>query len=252
MAFQWPSEMETPRRILLVEPHADDLILSAHLHLMRLKDLNYDLHLATISNMPGPEWVRSSGPKSAAVIDSPFNWSPYVDEIGAKYVWYDQCEDIDLRVHKMNFREVTKHPNPWTCTWNHFLHKFRDYYDVVVFPVVKESILRVKPDVVWSPLGIWHPMHIGVRYCIEKMLKDQIGDPFQRVYYADYPYVSNKYGQAILGELQQTHKCISRILGTEEEVKAKQALMPKCYPSVANILRFSGPPMFTIPEELYV
>lgn len=230
-------------KYLLIEPHADDLILSMHLTLQRLKDQTSqnELFMTTISNMPGPEWVRSTG------LPAPegYKWEPYAEKMGATFVSLQEMADIDLRVFRMNPHEVKKHPAPYTFTVNHFLGQFRDLFEVEMTPLVEEALGKVNPDVVYLPLGIWHPMHIGVRYIVEKLWKGK------RVYYADYPYITNKYGQTILDELKKTHLCIYSYVGTEDEVKAKQKLVQVCYPSVANILRFSGPPMFTTPEQLF-
>lgn len=201
-------------KLLIVEPHPDDAVLSCYYHILRWKK-DFDIYLGSVGNNV---YDRSS--------------KKFCEEVGIQYLGVGMS-DVHFK-HRIPHTEVKKAECPWRYQRVTYGRKFGFEY-LQACKVVEDYIGQVQPDLVVTSLGIYHPMHV-----ITRMAVDFETDGIPKKYFVDLPYAFKKYGQAILSSSNHTPISIFPLFGkfTEEEIKNKLSMFSKCYPSERGLLRF--------------
>lgn len=213
-------------KILFIEPHPDDILLSCYHHIVRLKTEDHDIQLLSVANHP---WINRSSDKFCSAMN--------ISRVGMKYIL-----DVDFATYKIPPKEIKAQPNPYTYQREKYLKTFSERLEETT-DKLREVCTSVNPDLIITCLGIFHPMHVIVREAVD------IATPnIKRQYYMDIPYKCKRYGEAIFNS--SNHKSVSLIIPTIEEGQAKVDLFKTCYPTEAGLLRFDKETIINAPEEI--
>lgn len=188
------------KRILLVEPHPDDICLSLY-HFSKGYFLD-EKYLVTVSEIKNRE-------------DS----SKFSKEISAFYLGSLNLKDIDwsLRIRK-------------NISWENLEKSYKKYFKES--KKLKEELERLTRkyciETLVLPLGILHPFHFFVRNVGENI---KVKETY---FYAEFPYKNRMYGKKLINSTN----CLRTMnyLPGEESIEEKIKIFLKCYPSQRNIL----------------
>ena len=154
------SSVWTSKRILLVEPHADDIFLSmGGFCLSRLREEN--IYLCTVTS------PSKYNEEDSAKLKKYFpNW--HFKNLGFSDILFRSSEVKSLR---------EKFGEEYTIS-----QAFSEYNPKDKIERLKNSILELNPDILFIPLGIQHPMHVLVHDTLKKLTK-------KTFCYGDLPYI---------------------------------------------------------------
>ena len=188
--------------ILLVEPHPDDILLSLYHIIKKYLSLSDNLYLITVTQ---PDRNKEDSSK-------------FCGKMNIKYLGNLQLENISWRL-RASYRS----------SWDELYHYYEKYFkdkDVFLSNILK-IINQNKIDIVFSPLGILHPEHYFVRFCLDLISTE-------KRYYADVPYQYRKYGLRLI--LTSGKITTFEYIPTEAQVQEKIDIFLDCYHSQRNII----------------
>ena len=191
------------KKVLLVEPHPDDILLSLY-HYIKINTFK-DSFLVALSN---PDRENS------------LNFSK---DMGIKFINPLNIPDIDWGL-RMKLNNID-----YKNSYNIFLDYYKDYInrlEIITYKKLKKIIDSIDIDSIICPLGILHPFHVFTRYIVEKFNKNIY-------YYADVPYAYRVYGTKII---ESSGKVYDHYKPTRKEVEDKIEAFLKYYKSQRNIL----------------
>ena len=211
-------------KILLLEPHGDDALISCT---SLLYDDTNDIDLVTFSESRSSEGLRAYFPS-------------------IKNCTYLSLDDLYFKDNKplLNTHKVHR-------DYLNGIELVGKYDDMLIgslgFPYLRlmdnfyEALLNIdmnQYELVVSPVGLSHPSHVGLRNAVIKLGIDK---PI--IWYVDKPYISTRYNKEIL-------TCIPKYLGTDREVNPGYVevsdrddiyyILSKVYPSEVRLYRFTG------------
>lgn len=194
-------------RTLIIEPHPDDAVLSL-----------YGL-ISTYLKELGGVYLMS-------VADNGANSSEFCVKAGITYVDNGMMDDVNFNLHKMNWRDIVKAPNPWLIQRGYYLDQFPLQYQQVC-DLIGKVMPIIDPDVIVVPIGIYHPMHILVSEAADKAAGRAM-----MLWYADTPYQFKGYGRITIDSFLVNgngHEVVKAWTGKEADIKAKLSMFRKCY-----------------------
>lgn len=195
-------------KMLIIEPHSDDTLLSS---LFSLNDIrkDYDVYLYTITNSNVSNTHRDS---SQFCKYANINFIPnttYIPQIFYKY-----------GLKTLNGAKIEDQ-------FNIFYEHYQDIYRLIAYNIAN-IINVVNPQVILTCYGIFHCTHVFTAHVIR-----QFNIP--TIHYLDNPYYENNI---TIGEKYEVNA---------EEIKLKQQLLTKFYPSEAYMIDLY-PNIYSLPE----
>lgn len=215
---------------LIVEPHPDDAMLSAHYLLQKLITQDDTAFLLSISLSTGNEQKRSS--------------AEYAEHLGYQYLDYESIPQIYYdkaleMAKKYNDLEISQFNEKLLLDTYKYLYD--DIYDHIYNKVLK-AVKEVNPDMILTGYGLLHCTHVLTTDAVKKVCLDRYV-PIKTWY--DIPYHGMTLAQHIY-RLKTKNEL-------ELDIKAiieKAALFEKYYPSELYMLD-KNPGIFKL-RELWV
>jgi len=204
--------------VLFVEPHPDDVALSAYSIVKSFLRKQFDVWLVSLFN----SFDRSS--------------KSWCKDVGVKY--YDVIPDDDFLDTKsfISYTEYSQMTDP-----EQFQIKAYNF-EKETFPVEKrlvKAIGEISPDFLVTVLGIRHKGHVATRCIVDKL-----GLP--TAYFAELPYSVRKYGTYFVAKIASKY-CVKFFSPFSDKVK----LFSKNYPTERGILRYDRDVFASAEERLF-
>ena len=205
-------------KVLIIEPHADDALLSCYTTLF---NTDYEVSIMTLTDETNKDSTKL---KDDGIIKELYqlkglDHSDFKSRLTSpKYVKELYKRDGKVIEHlKLKLKELDA-----------------SRYDKVK-DMLDSNINNINSfDLVLVPLGIVHPDHLVVRELVDSMnLETKIR------YYEDKPYNKRIYGQIMARELSEGMRLIEVILSEDQKVE-KVKNLKKYYPTEVAIMRFDG------------
>jgi|ADurb_H2B_03_Slu_FD_contig_41_1151179_length_5149_multi_5_in_0_out_0_3 hypothetical protein len=212
--------------VLLVEPHPDDICLSTHSIIKRIENRN---KLFLLSLYTGKISSRA-----------------YCNEMGINFFGYGSENEI-LFSNRMPIKRFNKMKNPFYEQLTYYEKmkeadtEFTDWVNKANLALTR-TMVALEPDIVISPVGIYHPWHVITADYTRKASKELA---FKNYFYAEIPYSCRKYGEKILDNSGFTS--VLEVEPSEDKIK----IFSKSYPPLKNILRFDRENIATAKERIF-
>lgn len=194
-------------KILLIEPHPDDICLSMYNILKRQSLGKNEFCLLTVTNHKketSEEFCKIMGLNYLGSLDTP---------------------DVDWKL-RVNHNLIKKSLDPWRVMLFEYGLNF-DPLELIPLNELRNVIEYNSIDKIIIPMGLLHPMHFLVRLVAGLLEID-------RLYYADTPYQYRKYGEHLISTSEL--KLYKRLISSKEEVDEKINVFLKCYKSQRSIV----------------
>lgn len=215
------------KKILLIQPHSDDILFSASKYLFN-KDKYKDIVLLTVENNP----IRNKEDEDLAEV------------FGITNIHLKSLEKDESYYHF--YKEDKKRKFSFEKSYSSLV----DYLGDKILIEIKEELNKVvdsykkKGYEIVCCLGVGHPMHYFVRLCIEKKVD---------IFYRDFPHSYKR----------KTAECVATELGdfklknsyklSEEQHEMKWDIAYQVYKTQRSLLFFEkGYIDKNLPEEYYV
>ena len=212
-------------KILILEPHGDDALLSCH---DVLTNLNNEITLLTFS-------ARSS--YKLIEIYPTIKRAPYLD---TRNLWFPDGHPL-LKTHEVH-RDYLDNKPIYDSYINLLLSVFRQEYIEDYEEVLKsifQELQKDRYDVVLCPVGLSHPYHVIVSHCwTDEFSKLSRGD-VPTVYYGDKHYIQTRYCKELFLNYVSSRQL--SVTGYGEVIPKNQNLedaLRVAYPSEVKLLRF--------------
>lgn len=220
--------MKRNKKLLLVQPHSDDILFSCS-HL--LFDDSYEKEVLTIEN----------NSKRIAEDERLYQF------LGIPFHHLDvEFDDQSYYGYHKKYKEVTVEQS------YDYLREFFDSYTLNEIEDAVEKFLskffkrnKVEDVTVVAPWGVGHPFHLFIRDVLEKKISVMW-------YYREFPHSYKRRSQAQVDKQKKEYKLLSST-PVEDFDDVKWELAKKFYKSQSSLLWFEqGYINKRIPEEVYV
>lgn len=205
-------------KVLIIEPHADDALLSCYTTLF---NPDYEVSIMTLTDETAK---NSSKLKDDGIIKELYQLRG--------------LDHSDFKNRITNPRYVKDLYKLEGKVIEHLKYKIRKSdnirYDIIGTMLEDHRSDINSYDLVLVPLGIVHPDHLVVRELVDSM---NLGIKIR--YYEDKPYNKRVYGQIMAKELSEGMKLTEVALSEEQKVE-KVKNLKKYYPTEVAIMRFDG------------
>jgi len=214
-------------KVLFVEPHPDDIVLSAYFTIKKLYSTD-EIYLASVSNSP-----------DYAIRDS----KRFCIHMGINFVETKMIPDIMLS-NKITPQRYKSESNPYEYQIYEYSRRYPESIDNAT-ALIADVVEQVKPDLFITCIGIGHPMHVVTRIASDRIL----GMSKNIHYFIEAPYWFRKYGERIVNYSKLARK--STYIPLKTEVDEKLDVFKTCYPTEVSILRFDRDNFYTHPECIF-
>ncbi len=202
-------------RILIIESHGDDALISAFSAL----SLPVKKDIITVLKSRNSDALRNffqiEGVTDLNIPDYEYKSRPY--------------SHVDVR------RWVKEGRNPWdeASIRDHDLPEFYEHIAALA-PILASSIKNY--DAVFLPAGIGHSGHALVHESCKLAISLVEHDPLV-VYYTECPYSNKKYGEALVKGWQDSNKGLSSLLirHSADQYSMKEKVYSNVYPSEVSL-----------------
>lgn len=210
-------------KVLIVEPHGDDSLISCFNILNSVK-LQKDV-------------LTLSERSSEALSD-------YLPNVNARFL---SREDYNYSNRPATYKEINQWHKQGLNTFDEykqllldrpeFVSVIQDVYDTL--DLLSSEILRQDYSMVLIPRGIVHPYHLAVRLACVRTTQMIVGP--KMIYYSEGPYNGKKYGQLLekdsLESSPELHSLIVPIYN--DNIPIKEKIFRKVYPTETTLFRFT-------------
>lgn len=219
------------QKILCIQPHSDDVLLSAS-HVL----LNGDYEVQVLCVESDPKRV----PEDQRLYE--FLNIPYAN-LGIEFVDNSYYE----------FRQMYK----GACRWEEVLPFCEEYFGKTLLKDLRDALIawvvkfrKKNPDCqILAPMGIGHPFHLYVHEVLRAAFP-KLGGAMQ--FYREFPHSYKKRAQEQLREAQ-AHMVLSRSVPIDDFADVKWRLASKFYRTQSGLLFYEqGYIKKNLPEEIYV
>ena len=213
-------------KLLLIQPHSDDILFSCS-HLLFLPQ--YEVQVLTVEN----------DPKRIAEDEKLFEFL----NIPFQHLGLDFHDESYYEFHK-NYKEVTveatyKHLNEYFG-----MEKLNEIEETLV-NWVRKFLKENKGYTVVVPWGVGHPFHLFVRDVIQKSLVSNL------LYYREFPHSYKRRSQPQV-EKQKQEYSLERSVPVQEFHEVKWKLASKFYRTQSGLQFYEqGYIKKELPEEIY-
>ena len=220
--------MKRNKKLLLVQPHSDDILFSCS-HL--LFDDSYEKEILTIENNSKR---IAEDEKLYSFLGIPFHHLEVEFDDQSYYGYHKQYKEVTIEQ-----------------SYN-YLREFFDSYTLNEIENAVENFLnkffkrnKAKDVIVVAPWGVGHPFHLFVRDVLEKKISIMW-------YYREFPHSYKRRSQTQVNKQKKEYKLLSST-PVEDFDDVKWELAKKFYKSQSSLLWFEqGYINKRIPEEVYV
>lgn len=207
-------------RVLIIEPHGDDALISCS---SILRNAKHQKVILTLSQR------ESKGLKDKF---------PNVEEIIFK-----DLPDFHWDNRPVNHHQVNRWHKESKNTYDEYLKELQ------LNPVTRTHVDQSRVNIQWvldtrghfdiviAPLGIVHPYHLAVT-CAASVLQDQY-PVTEFIYYSEGPYNGKKYGLLLEDDAILRDEMLLRVPHDEDWVGEKKKIYSELYPTETNLFRFS-------------
>jgi len=210
------------KRILLVEPHPDDVCLG-FLYSVKRKEADY--HLISVSSHNGRDSKK------------------FCEGMGIEWHSTKWVDDIPYQKYRISPHEIRKRRCPYSYQRIYYLEQHEEEY-LKIEKLIAKAVEEIGCDVVVTTLGILHPVHVLVSIACQTIARE-LGK--ELIYFADFPYASRKFGEKIIKDSGMKY---SLVHGESLEIR-KDKLLEQYYPTETNILRWDRSVISDSPEMIF-
>jgi len=198
-------------KVLIIEPHPDDACLSFYEGIKRLIAAGHELSLVSAASL---------------FINGYRDSEKFCERIGIKDWTAGGLENLFFKTNRVSHYDIRKATHPDDIQRQSYFPKFKENFiqiQKLLYP------FKNKFNIVITGIGIYHPYHVITTMAVERcFLKDVY-------FWADYPYIKRKYGEAIQNDVMEGGELLSLIAVDPDE---KEKAFAECYPSEKGIMRF--------------
>lgn len=219
--------MKRNKKLLLVQPHSDDILFSCS-HL--LFDDSYEKEVLTIENNS----KRIAEDESLyQFLGIPFHHLEVDFDDQSYYGYHKQYKEVTVEQSYDYLREFFD---------SYTLNEIEDAVEKFLSKFFKRN--KVEDVTVVAPWGVGHPFHLFIRDVLEKKISVMW-------YYREFPHSYKRRSQAQVDKQKKEYKLLSST-PVEDFDDVKWELAKKFYKSQSSLLWFEqGYINKRIPEELY-
>jgi len=216
-------------KILIVEPHPDDAVLSCFGYMEKMKE-KHDISIIFMSSVDGR------------------NSKKFCDYMGIEHLEIvPDIPDITFKEYRIPIAEIKSHPRPYIYQVDKYL-EIGEVQAGDCGQKIYETLDKVKPDVVLGPLGVYHPFHVITRLGLDAACESY--GKADKLLYADKPYSNKQYGLFIVNDALDTDVGDAKVFELPEAaVKLKLKIFRKCYPTES--IHWDEPGMYKNPEIIF-
>lgn len=211
------------KRILLVEPHPDDVCLG-FLYSVKRKEADY--HLISVSSHNGRDSKK------------------FCEEMGIEWHSTKWVDDIPYQKYRISPHEIRKRGCAYSYQRIYYLEQHEEKY-LKIEKLITKVVEEIGCDVIVTNLGILHPIHVLVSIACEQIAERQNKE---LIYFADFPYASRKFGEKIIEDSGMKYSLVHN----ESSGIRKDKLLEEYYPTETNILRWDRKAITDSPEKIFV
>lgn len=220
--------MKRNKKLLLVQPHSDDILFSCS-HL--LFDDSYEKEVLTIENNSKR---IAEDEKLYSFLDIPFHHLEVEFDDQSYYGYHKQYKEVTIEQSYNYLREFFD---------SYTLNEIEDAVEKFLSKFFKHN--RAEDVTVVAPWGVGHPFHLFIRDVLEKKISVMW-------YYREFPHSYKRRSQAQVDKQKKEYKLLSST-PVEDFDDVKWELAKKFYKSQSSLLWFEqGYINKRIPEEVYV
>lgn len=220
--------MKRNKKLLLVQPHSDDILFSCS-HL--LFDDSYEKEVLTIENNSKR---IAEDERLYQFLGIPFHHLEVEFDDQSYYGYHKQYKEVTVEQSYTYLREFFD---------SYTLNEIEDAVEKFLSKFFKRN--KVEDVTVVAPWGVGHPFHLFIRDVLEKKISVMW-------YYREFPHSYKRRSQAQVDKQKKEYKLLSSI-PVEDFDDVKWRLAKKFYKSQSSLLWFEqGYINKRIPEELYI
>ena len=220
--------MKRNKKLLLVQPHSDDILFSCS-HL--LFDDSYEKEILTIENNSKR---IAEDEKLYSFLGIPFHHLEVEFDDQSYYGYHKQYKEVTIEQSYNYLREFFD---------SYTLNEIEDAVEKFLSKFFKRN--KVEDVTVVAPWGVGHPFHLFIRDVLEKKISVMW-------YYREFPHSYKRRSQAQVDKQKKEYKLLSST-PVEDFDDVKWELAKKFYKSQSSLLWFEqGYINKRIPEEVYV
>jgi len=210
------------KQILIIEPHPDDAVLGLFYF---LKIIKADYHLISVSADNGRDSKK------------------FCEKMGIVYHVMDSVRDIIYQEHKISPYVIRKQFNSFLYEREYYYKHYMESYSKIKI-MITSAVNDIAPEIMMTTLGLLHPLHVLVSMACEETA---IEKKRELIYFADFPYVSRKFGKKII---KDSGMCSLQIRDNSLG-KDKVKLFEECYPLERSILRWDREVITNSSEKVF-
>lgn len=220
--------MKRNKKLLLVQPHSDDILFSCS-HL--LFDDSYEKEVLTIENNSKR---IAEDERLYQFLGIPFHHLEVEFDDQSYYGYHKQYKEVTIEQSYNYLREFFD---------SYTLNEIEDAVEKFLSKFFKRN--KVEDVTVVAPWGVGHPFHLFIRDVLEKKISVMW-------YYREFPHSYKRRSQAQVDKQKKEYKLLSST-PVEDFDDVKWELAKKFYKSQSSLLWFEqGYINKRIPEEVYV
>ena len=220
--------MKRNKKLLLVQPHSDDILFSCS-HL--LFDDSYEKEVLTIENNSKR---IAEDERLYQFLGIPFHHLEVEFDDQSYYGYHKQYKEVTIEQAYNYLREFFD---------SYTLNEIEDAVEKFLSKFFKRN--KVEDVTVVAPWGVGHPFHLFIRDVLEKKISVMW-------YYREFPHSYKRRSQAQVDKQKKEYKLLSST-PVEDFDDVKWELAKKFYKSQSSLLWFEqGYINKRIPEEVYV
>lgn len=220
--------MKRNKKLLLVQPHSDDILFSCS-HL--LFDDSYEKEVLTIENNSKR---IAEDERLYQFLGIPFHHLEVEFDDQSYYGYHKQYKEVTVEQSYTYLREFFD---------SYTLNEIEDAVEKFLSKFFKHN--RAEDVTVVVPWGVGHPFHLFIRDVLEKKISVMW-------YYREFPHSYKRRSQAQVDKQKKEYKLLSST-PVEDFDDVKWELAKKFYKSQSSLLWFEqGYINKRIPEEVYV
>lgn len=220
--------MKRNKKLLLVQPHSDDILFSCS-HL--LFDDSYEKEVLTIENNSKR---IAEDERLYQFLGIPFHHLEVEFDDQSYYGYHKQYKEVTVEQSYTYLREFFD---------SYTLNEIEDAVEKFLSKFFKHN--RAEDVTVVAPWGVGHPFHLFIRDVLEKKISVMW-------YYREFPHSYKRRSQAQVDKQKKEYKLLSST-PVEDFDDVKWELAKKFYKSQSSLLWFEqGYINKRIPEEVYV
>lgn len=220
--------MKRNKKLLLVQPHSDDILFSCS-HL--LFDDSYEKEVLTIENNSKR---IAEDERLYQFLGIPFHHLEVDFDDQSYYGYHKQYKEVTVEQSYDYLREFFD---------SYTLNEIEDAVEKFLSKFFKRN--KVEDVTVVAPWGVGHPFHLFIRDVLEKKISVMW-------YYREFPHSYKRRSQAQVDKQKKEYKLLSST-PVEDFDDVKWELAKKFYKSQSSLLWFEqGYINKRIPEEVYV